>query len=165
LIEEPELAADIGNFIAQYIKDYIHEKQGAISRKYRIFVEDRLDESKIELAASEDKLTDFRKNHPIALDTPDLQLIRGRLLRDVEVNQEVYITLRQQYELASIDELKEAAVINILDSAEASVEIAKPKRILIVAVSLLSGFLLSLILLLFRFTFSEDEAATSDKNS
>ncbi len=161
LIEEPQLASDIGNFVAQYIKDYIRMQQGARSRKYRIFVEDRLNDSKNELAAAEDKLTDFRKKHPLALDTPDLQLRRGRLLRDVEVNQEVYITLRQQFELASIEELKETAVINILDEAEPSVEITKPKRLLIITVSILGGFVLSLILLSFSFTFSGENVKSS----
>jgi len=86
----------------------------------------------------------------MALDTPDLQLDRGRLMRNVEVNQQVYITLRQQHELAKIEELKEAPVINILDKGEAAVEKTKPRRSFIVFISLLCSIFISVAIVLFK---------------
>ena len=106
-------------------------------------------EAKKELALSEEELTEFRKQHPIALDTPDLQLARGRLIRNIEENQAVYITLRQQYEMAKIEEAKENLLINILDTAEPAVKKAKPKRTLIVILSLLGGFIIAIPISLF----------------
>jgi len=143
LMEESELAADIANFIALYIKKYISEVMLIHSSRHREFIEERLSDSKIELSISEEELTEFRSKHPIAMDTPDLQLQRGRLLRNVEVNQQVYVTLREQYEVARIDELKEIPVINILDQGEASSTPEKPKKMLIVLLAFISSFLLS----------------------
>ena len=60
--------------------------------------------SELDLIASENKLTNFRKKHPMSLDTPELQLQRLRLIREVEVNQEVFITLRNQLEDPSADD-------------------------------------------------------------
>ena len=89
-------------------------------------------------------LTDLRKKHPIQLDTPELQMIRSRLEYGVEENRAVYITLRQQYEIAKIDEAKENLLVNMLDNAEPAVKKAKPKRSLIVVISLLVGFMIAI---------------------
>ena len=67
---------------------------------------------------------------------------RARLLRNVEVNQEVYITLRQQLELAEINYLKEKPIVNILDNANIPPEPIKPQRLRII----MAGFLFSLII-------------------
>ena len=138
------------NFIAEYIKNYVSEEMFAKSTEHRQFIENRMVSSKGELSDSEVALTEFRKKHPMALDTPDLQLDRGRLMRNVEVNQQVYITLRQQHELAKIEELKEAPVINILDKGEAAVEKTKPRRSFIVFISLLCSIFISVAIVLFK---------------
>ena len=52
-----------------------------------------------------------------------------RLIRDLEVNQEVYLTILTQYEIAEMEELKDKPIINILDSADSSVEKYSPKII------------------------------------
>ena len=132
LMEEPKLAADIANFIAKYLKDFILLEQRREAEKNKLFIYDQQILAKEELALSEEGLTEYRKQHPIALDTPDLQLDRGRLMRNVEANQAVYITLLQQYEMAKIEEAKENLLVNILDNAEPSVYKVKPKRKLIV---------------------------------
>ena len=150
LSEDPQLSADIVNFIAEYIKNYVSEEMFAKSTEHRQFIENRMVSSKGELSDSEVALTEFRKKHPMALDTPDLQLDRGRLMRNVEVNQQVYITLRQQHELAKIEELKEAPVINILDKGEAAVEKTKPRRSFIVFISLLCSIFISVAIVLFK---------------
>ena len=102
------------------------------SLDHRRFIEERLNNSKDQLSLSEEELTKFREKHPFAMDTPDLQLQRGRLIRNVEVNQQVYITLRQQYEMARIDELKEVPVINILDKGEIPAHKSSPNTSLVV---------------------------------
>ena len=148
LMEESQLSADIVNFIAEYIKKYVSEVMLIHSSKHRQFIEERLNHSKIDLSISEEVLTEFRSKYSIALDTPDLQLQRGRLLRNVEVNQQVYITLREQYEVARIEELKEIPVINILDRGEAPSDKKIPNRKLIIILSFISSILLSSLLVI-----------------
>ena len=94
------------------------------------------------------KLTTFRKKHPITLDSPDLQLQRARLLRDIEVNQEVYITLRQQFEITKIEESKVRLLVNILDIAKPSIKIAHPKSILVIFFGFLLVYLSALFIYL-----------------
>ena len=150
LMEEPKLASDISNYIANYIKQYVSDVMLSYSSTHRKFIEERLRYSKEELSNSEEELKEFSEKNPFAVDTPELQLQRGRLMRNMEVNQQVYITLRQQYEMARINELKETPVINILDFGEPPSEKSKPKSMLILILSLLVGSSLSAFFLICR---------------
>ena len=146
LMEEPQLAADIVNYISNYIKEYVSDIMLSYSSRHREFIEERLQYSKQELSRSEEELKEFSEKNPFAVDTPELQLQRGRLMRNMEVNQQVYITLRQQYEMARINELKETPVINILDFGEPASDEEKPQKMLII-------FLTTLLFLAFSSIF------------
>lgn len=151
LAEEPELAATIANYISEYIVEFIANRQNQHAWENRLFIEGRLEQSKSDLTIDEETLTEFRKNHPIALDTPELQQNRARLIRNIDLNQQVYITLRQQLEIAKIEELKKRVLIDILDEADPAVERAKPKRILIVLISFFVSLLSTIIFLIVKF--------------
>ncbi len=150
LMEESQLAADISNFIANYIKKYVSDIMLSYSSTHREFIEERLKYSKNELSKSEEELKEFSEKNPFAVDTPELQLQRGRLLRNMEVNQQVYITLRQQYEMARINELKEIPVINILDNAEPASDEAKPQKLLIIFLVTLLSLILSSVYIIIK---------------
>ena len=106
---------------------------------------ERMQISKGELNDSEEKLTAFRKKHPLIMDTPDLQLDRARLIRSVDVNQQVFITLREQLEIAKIEASKERLFVNILDKAEENPDKDRPNRLLLIIIITLCGLLLSTI--------------------
>ncbi len=150
LMQDPTLAANIANYIANYVKDFISYEQHREAQRNREFVEDQKSDAKIQLEWSEELLTSFRKKHPIPRDTPELQMQRSRLESGIEENRAVYITIRQQYEIAKIEEAKEKLLINILDIAEPAIKKDKPKRILIVLLSLFGGFMISIPIALFR---------------
>ena len=143
LMEDEIIASEIVNFISDWIENYVSNEMTLKATKNRQFIEERLDNAKNDLFLSEEKWSDFQKNHSIADDNPDVLLQKARLLRNIEVNQQVYITLRQQFELNRIEELKERPVINILDVGEVATEESKPLRILIVLSSTLIAFILS----------------------
>ena len=67
-----------------------------------------------------------------------------RLENLITENRAVYTTLRQQFEIAKIEEAKEQLLVNILDYAEPAVEKTKPKRTFIVIFCLFLGILLSI---------------------
>ena len=143
LMEDPKLASDIANYIAEYVKRFISIEQKREASRNKVFVEKQMEEAKKQMGNSEDSLTDFRKDHPLRLDTPSIEMMRERLQSTVEENRAVYITLRQQFEIAKIDEAKERLLINILDTAEPAVKKAKPKRTLIVIFSFIFGLFLA----------------------
>ena len=144
LMEDPQLASDIANYISEYVKSFISVEQKREASRNKIFVEKQMKEAKTQTENSEDSLTDFRKKHPLRLDTPSVEMMRERLQSTVEENRAVYITLRQQFEIAKIDEAKERLLINVLDTAEPAVKKAKPKRTLIVILSFICGIFLAI---------------------
>ena len=150
MMQDPTLAANIANYIANYVKDFISYEQHREAQRNRKFVEDQKLDAKIQFELSEELLTSFRKKHPIPRDTPELQMQRSRLESGIEENRAVYITIRQQYEIAKIEEAKEKLLINSLDIAEPAIKKDKPKRTLIVLLSLFGGFMISIPIALFR---------------
>ena len=144
------MSSDIANFISKRVQTFIDKEQKKQAVENRVFIEQQLIDSKKELSNSEQQLTSFRKQYPIALDTPDLQQSRARFIRDIEVNQQVYITLRQQYELAKIEELKNRLLIILLDEADPPIEKSFPQRlkILILIVIIIKNLNYMIIIIL-----------------
>jgi uncharacterized protein involved in exopolysaccharide biosynthesis len=73
----------------------------------------------------------------------------GRL-RDVKYYEFLHELLAKQYELAKIDEAKDATVVQVMDKAIEPDRKSKPKRALIVLFSTLAAFFASIILVLIR---------------
>ena len=68
-----------------------------------------------------------------------------RLLREVEVQKQLYITLKKEFELAYIEEVEDSDFFYVLDSPEEPLNRSKPKRKLIVILSSMFGLGLGLI--------------------
>ncbi len=127
--------------------DHYTDKE-AIKKKE--FIYSQMLSAKEDLSESEFKLTNFIKRNPLALGNPDLQIQQGRLVREIEENQAVYITLRQQYEIAKIEAEEDKLFINILDKGDIAVRKSKPKRLLILLSSIMLGMMSSVLYLLYR---------------
>ena len=152
LMQDPILASDIANYIAKFVKEFISYEQQMEATRNREFIENQKLDAKNELEKSEELLTDFRNNHPTNLDSPRLKMIRSRLGSTIEENRAVYITLRQQFEIAKIEEVKDNLLINILDNAEPAVLKAKPKRKIIVLLSIFLGGISGISIILIRYS-------------
>ncbi len=87
----------------------------------------------------------------------------GRL-RDVKYHEFLYEFLAKQYELAKIDEAKDATVIQVMDQAIEPDRRSKPKRALIVVLTFLVAGVVSVIIVFMRETMdrakSDPERAT-----
>ena len=149
-MEDPILAASITNYIADYVKEFISIEQEKEAIKQKEFIYNQMISAKSDLSDSELKLTNFIKKNPLALGNPDLQLQQGRLVREIEENQAVYITLRQQYEIAKIEAEEDKLFINILDTGDVAVRKSKPKRLLILLSSIMLGMMTSVLVILNR---------------
>ena len=134
---EPRLAADINaSLILELDKHQQEFKTSRVGEK-RQFIEDRMAEVKTDLESAEDNLNNFREQNRQIL-SPSLLLEQERFQREVEVQKGIFITLKQEHELAKIQEVEEATVVYVLDPPEAPIERSSPKRTLSV---ILAGFL------------------------
>ena len=143
LMEDEIIAANIVNFISDWIQNYISKEMTFKAIKDRKFIEEQLNKAKDDLFLSEERFSEFQRNYSIADGNPEVMLQKGRLIRNIEVNQQVYIILRQQYELNKIEELKERPVINVLDVGDIATEKSRPLRMLIIFGASLITFILS----------------------
>ena len=149
-MEEPQLAADIANYISQFVIDFVSKVQRTNAFKNRVFIEEQLNNASVILKNSERILVTFKNSHPEKMDTAELKMKRMGLMRDIEENQTVYLTLRQQFEIARIDEQKEEILINILDEAYPAVKISKPRRLMTLFIAGFLGFALAIPVILYR---------------
>ncbi len=85
------------------------------------------------------------------------------LLRDVKYYEFLYELLAKQYELAKIDEAKDATVVQVMDNAIEPDRVSKPKRSLIVALTFLVAGLVSVIIAFMRETI--DQAASDPERA
>jgi uncharacterized protein involved in exopolysaccharide biosynthesis len=82
-----------------------------------------------------------------------------RKLRDVKYNEILFELLAKQYEMAKMDEARNAIVIQIIDKAVTPEKKVKPQRAVIVAISTFVSFLFSIFL-----TFYIERTRTSSEN-
>jgi uncharacterized protein involved in exopolysaccharide biosynthesis len=68
-----------------------------------------------------------------------------RRFRDFKYNETLFELLAKQYEMAKLDEARDAVVFQVVDKAVTPERRVKPRRILIVSAATLSGFCLSLL--------------------
>lgn len=73
-----------------------------------------------------------------------------RILRDVKYYQMLYEMLAKQYEVARLDEAKDAPLIQVLDSAVDPERKFKPKRLLMVLVSAVFGFVIAALIAILK---------------
>ena len=124
---EPQLSADIANAFIKELDRYNKETRSNKAKENRIFVMKQLTDSQAMLSKAENAVAMFNsRNRKIS--TPDLQSEKDRLLRTVKVQEEVFITLTKQLELAKIQEQEDQVSIEILEKADPPISRTSPKR-------------------------------------
>ncbi|MEK7392796.1 MAG: GNVR domain-containing protein, partial [Fibrobacterota bacterium] len=74
---------------------------------------------------------------------PEMGMEYLRKLRQLKYNETLYELLSKQYELAKLEEARDAVVIQVIDRAVPPERKSSPKRGAIIVVSTILGFLLS----------------------
>ena len=111
---EPHFAKELNKVVLDELQElnryfksqHVNEKIG--------FIESRIKSVKDDLEGSEYRLKSFREQNR-QTSSPALQLEEERLVRNVEIQKGIFITLKQQFELAKIEEVQEASIVQVLD--------------------------------------------------
>lgn len=132
----PHLAAAVANRFVAYLNAFNAQYRQSQAREQRTFVEQRLFDGERELRAAEEDLRAFYERNRSWQQSPQLTFEEGRLRRQVDVRQEVYLTLKREYESARIQEVNDTPVITVIDTATAPVRRSKPERTLLSVIAL-----------------------------
>ena len=136
----PELAAAVANRLVAYLNEFNTQTRQSQARERRRFIEQRVAQGERDLREAEDALKTFYQANRSWQQSPQLMFEEGRLRRQVEVRQELYLTLRREYETARIEEVNDTPVITVIDSAVVPQHRSSPKRTLWAVLTLmLSG--------------------------
>jgi len=109
------------------------------------FIDQRITAVEGDLETSEQALKAFNEQNR-QISSPALQLEQERLDRDVEIQKGVYLTLKQQLELAKIEEVQETSVVQILDRPQIALGPSNKKLKLSVFLAGVLGLGLGIIL-------------------
>ncbi len=158
---EPKLSAEIARaFITEldmHQRNY-NKEQVLQTRK---FIELRINETQKDLTNAEDALKVFRTRNRGIQNSPFLQLQEERYSREVNVQTQVFINLKQQLENAKIDEVKKNDYVIVIDEPEVPIQRSKPKKRQMVIMSFIASMLLgtsiALILEYVQVTMGDDE--------
>lgn len=157
--EEPKLSSDIANRIADQLDEYMITKRRTRASEQRNWVERRLKEVEKDLEVSEEALRDFRERNIRIADSPRLMLEQQRFMREVEVNNALFVELKTQYESVRIQEIRDMPVVQILDYARIPVEKSGPRRKMIVMLAFVLGGFMSV-----GFVFVRNFINSSEEN-
>jgi len=126
------------------------------------FIESRLAETLSTLEKKELDLKNYRVSNKRIENSPERQLEQGILLRELKVQEEIYLTLKKEMEISKIEEVKSLPLIQILDQATVPTEKSKPKRRIIMLSGLITSFLLGVLLVVINIQI---ENITSEEKS
>ena len=142
-LEDPNICSQLANYIGEYLRDFISNELKYQAKDNRIFLEERMNEAANSLKVSEEKLKNFQEQYTLAIDNPEIVLKRSRLARKVNIDQEIFLVLVQQLELAKIEELKKRPILNFIDKSDIPLSTRYPRKVLVLFTSILCGLIIS----------------------
>lgn len=148
---DPVIAASVCNSMVVEFEKYTHDLLSKNSSNYAKFIEERIIEVTNNLTRSEIELSEFLKNNRVTNSSPALSLQHTRLQREVMLQQQLFLSLKEQYELANIDAEKDISKISVLDKAIAPIAKFRPRRSIYLVFGLLFGGLLGMVQALVRY--------------
>jgi len=142
---EGQLSADITNSIAASLDKYVRTQMKYNAKEQLVYIRERIGQVKDSLNIAENELKDFQVKNRTTSQSPQLLLEQNRLTRNVTILNTVYLQLQQQLELAKIDVIKDAPVLNIMESAKDPVIKTGPSRALILIIIMFFVFCFSIL--------------------
>ena len=158
---EPQVAADIlAKVIEVAGKTQVKIKLKQISQK-RQFIEERISEVTKALKNAEIKLKEFKESNRRVERSPSLKLEESRLEREVSLQTTLYMTLKSQFENVKIEEVEEAAMIEVIDGPIVPFKVTRPKKVS----SVVFTFIFTFISLFFFIYLKDYNLSGSKKNT
>ena len=145
MVEMPEsrLSSDVANAIVASLDKYVRTQRKSFASEQRKYLDGRVQQIKDTLNLCEAALKNFREKNRQVAQSPELLLMQNRLMRDVEIQQTIFIELTKQLELVKLAEVKDVPVVNIREYAKDPIIKTGPKRMVTLAGILFISFLCS----------------------
>jgi len=143
-LRDPVLAAALANRLVDRVDEFNAYTNQTRAGATRVFLEGRTRETGRALRQAESDLATFHSTNRDFRSSPTLALEESRLQRQVEIHQQVYLSLVEKLESARIDEVKDTPVLTRVERATPPVKKSFPRF----SIFALSGAFLGLLLVL-----------------
>lgn len=143
----PELSAQIANRMIGLVSSFNRETRVSRSKSKREFLQTRHDSAQTALRSAEERQRVFYEQNRGFISAPSLKYEEQRIRREVDLASDLYINLDRQLEVARIDEINDATLITVIDSAVVPRKAQWPRYGVLLfsatAIGLLIGFLVA----------------------
>jgi uncharacterized protein involved in exopolysaccharide biosynthesis len=143
-LPDPVLAATVATRMIALLNDFNQQTRNLRARERRKFTEARTNAAQRDLDMAEESLRVFLTRNRQFETSPQLLFENQRLQRQVDLRQEVYQTLRREFEVARIDEVNNTPVLTVVDPAVPPARPSSPRPVRMSFVALVLGFLLAI---------------------
>jgi uncharacterized protein involved in exopolysaccharide biosynthesis len=144
-MSRPELAAGVANQLVELLNKFNLERRQSQSREQARFTGDRLVEAEQDLRTAERAELAFLQRNRDYTSSPLLTYEAARLSRDVQVKQELFLTLSKANTEARIAEVRDTPVLTVVDSAVAPFRHSRPQRALGTILALILGTIVGVV--------------------
>lgn len=141
LFPDPVLSATVANATVEELNLFLHDLRSSHVGEKARFIAGRLVEVEAALRQAEDALTLFRERNRSIVTSPQLSRDEARLQREVTAQEQIYLTLKSQYEIARIDETKNMPDLSVVERAAPPVRRHSPRPAPTMALALLLSLL------------------------
>ena len=136
---EPFFAAELSNDLISSSSTIQRQLKTKRIKQKRLFIEERLDQVSMEMKKMEQDLRRFRENNRNLSTSPSLQMRVQEMGREVDLQNNLYITLKTQYEKAKIDEVGRDDMVQKIDGPSIPTRLTSPKKTLSILMAFFSG--------------------------
>lgn len=143
--EWPRLSAQIANRTLDLVSQFNREQRTSRARSNRIFLESRVNRARSELDAAEARHRFFYDQNRSYKSSPALIFREQQLQRDVDRTAELYLLLQRQLETSLLEEVNDAALITVVDSAVPPRKAQWPRYGLLLMSTVIGGTILGVM--------------------
>ena len=146
---EPIFSRDLAEVVVSELEALNRYFKSQTVNEKTVFIEKRIASVKIDLEKSEQSLKKFNERNR-QVTSPALQLDLDRLEREAEIQKGIFLTLKQQLELAKIEEIQEASIVQVLDKPQIPLNTVNKNLKFSVLMAIVLGTALGILLGFFR---------------
>lgn len=139
---EPQLAMNISSSVIEELNNLHMSFKNSRLKQKSLFIEKRLNEVSLELSKAEDILKVFREQNRKIQSSPALLLEMERNSREVQLQMQLYTTLKTESELVQIEEVENSRMVEIIDKPTYPFKASSPNRPVRMLLSVFLGFAL-----------------------
>jgi len=143
--EWSDLSAAVANRTIELVTAFNKEQRTSRARTKRVFLEGRVNLARSELQSVEAKHRAFYDQNRLWRSSPELMFEEKQLQRDEDQAADLYLSLQRQFESALLDEVNDAALITVVDSAVPPQKAQWPRYWILLASTLMAGLILGFL--------------------